>query len=119
MGIFDDEAREMYKEVQDAIQKKAELDAAQYAVTNSISEDLVSFIGVSQLKDIDHTVQGNRINLRFRTRVLDITCEGAEAFNVSDAENPEYGGITTLTKKAMVRRVIKWLVPSYKSLPDG
>jgi hypothetical protein len=40
--------------------------------------------------------------------MLDITCEGVDAFAVSDAADPQFAR-AGLSKKMMARRVLEWL----------
>jgi hypothetical protein len=108
MGIFEDEEQAMLREKEERFKR-----------TDSIMADLVSYINTGKATNFSPTVEsGNHIILRLSTtsHMLNIICEGVDAFAVSDAADPQFAW-AGLSKKMMARHVLEWLNKSRDPSP--
>lgn len=110
MGVFEEGWKAMQKEKHDENVRRANLDAERHTIAEGISGEFVSFMNtIQQYHNISPSVEGSHVILRVKTtsHALDITCDGADAFKVSDQQDGQ-AGQDVLNKEMMVRRVLEW-----------
>ena len=119
MGIFDEEAEKMAKEIASAEHTRAHLKAKLSQIAHNVAEDLTSYIGTHprpQGPDIEIGVYENRITLRKKTTsdTMEIVCSGElGAFEVI-MDGTNYG---VTNQSNMARGVLTWLKRATSSKP--
>jgi hypothetical protein len=122
MGIFDDEARKIAKEINQQMQYSVESVDALNLIARSIVHDLSNdLVSASQLEGISVGINKNIIRFTSRNRTLDIICEGPDAFNLIDRlKGRQVQAMiqpplaldtqgTLIDRGNMARRVLTWL----------